>query len=392
MALANANKSVLYYKQQAIGLTAAAGNYVTLPINSETLDENIDVVQTDDIQSNRETPSLRGGNISPAGTVVHDLSPTRSLALFIAMLCGSTAGSAIAAPSAIAASTPYSRGAFVLAAAGGAIWCCRRGGTTPAVVTGLLTGSTTPGFVVELSGGSQWEYVAANATTIYQHTFTPGAAWGVTTTWEKQILGGSANLLVQFINTFVNGCEISVPQTGPVKVTWNLIPVKSVKLGASGAGTPTLPVEDFYMGYDAYVHLNDTVGAGGITVKEFSASYSNGAQEDLFFIGERYRGDVPEGKKAYSGRISMCFTDTTQYDWFKNETVVPLMLTLQRGGNIIKIEWNEVKFTGRGTPNISGNGAIMQEFDWTAFFQSGASKPWKITAWNQTAPASLPGV
>lgn len=394
MALANVNKSVLYYKQQAIGSTAAAGNYTTLPINSETLDETIDVVQTDDIQSNRETPALRGGNVTPTGTVTHDLSPSRSLALFIAMLCGSTAGSAITTPSVIAITTVYNRGTYVLAGGGGAQWCCVRGGTTPGSVAGLLTGSTTPGFRVELSGGTIWEYVAANGVAIYQHTFTPGSAWVVSTTWEKQILGGSANLLVQFVNTFVNGCDINVPQNGPVKVTWNLIPVKSVKLVSTGAGTPTLSVEDFFMGFDSYVHINDTnlQGAGGAVVKDFSCNYSNGAQEDLFFLGERYRGDVPEGKKTYGGRLSMCFVDTTQYDLFKSEAVVSLALTLQRAGMIIKIEWNEVKLTGRGTPNISGNGAIMQEFDWTGFFQSGAAKPWKITAYNFTAPASLPGV
>lgn len=387
MALATSNKSALYWKVEASYGVAPSGNYNTQPINNESLDESIDTVVTDDIVPSRENPALRGGNIVPGGSITHDLSPNRSVYLFRHMLCGAFSTGAVSAPSAIAASTAYNRGDYVLAGAGGAQWICRRGGTTPGTVTGLLTGTG----IVELTGGTIWEYAAANGVTRYEHIVQPGISWPATgLTFEKAILGGNANLFLQYLGCRINGVEISVPQNGPVKASWSVLPKNVVAKTSTGAGTPTLLAEDFFMGFDAYVHINDTQGAGGKVHQSFSANYSNGAQEDVFCIGERYRTDIPEGRKSYGGQLSMYFADRTEYDLFKNETQVAMMLTLIRRGEMIKIEWPEVKLTGQGSPQISGNGALTQNFSWTAFYQSGISKPWLMTFSSYTIGSSLP--
>jgi hypothetical protein len=383
MAIAKGSKSELLWKVESSYGTAPTGNWNSLPLNNESLTEQIDTITSDDIMANRETPSVRGGNIAAGGSITHDLGPLRTLAFFAHMI-GATIGAptTLTAPSAIAVTTPYNRGDYVLAAAGGTIWCCRRGGSTPAAVAGLLTGTG----IVELTGGTIWEYVAPNATSIYEYTLTPNVdfpAAGIA--FEKAIKGGNSNLFLQWLGGRINGCELSVPQNGPVKATYNLLTKKPTKLAVTGAGTPTTVAEDFFTGFDAYVHLNDTQGAGGKVFQDFSASFSNNIDEGVYCIGERDRTDLPEGRKSYGGRLGMYFLDATEYDIFKNETEVSLMLTLIKAGRKIKIEWPEVKLTGSGAPTISGQGAITQSFDWTAFYQDGAQKPWRITATNLQA-------
>lgn len=385
--VARGSQSGVNWKTESSYGVAPTGNWNQMPINSETLDENIDTIQTDDIQQNRENPSIRGGNITTAGQITHDLTPTRTLTWFQHMIASAAITSTtISAPSAIAAITPYNRGDYVLAGAGGTIWCCLRGGTTPATVTGLLTGTG----VIDLSGGTRWVYTAANATTLYQHVLTPAITFPTGgLAFEKGILGGTA-MYVQFLGCRVSSFDLSAQQSGPVKASWNFTAKSSTKLTTTGAGTPVLDSEDFYGGLDTYVHLNDTQGAGGVTFKSFNANFTNGLQEDCFVLGERYRFDLPEGRKVSSGKLSMYFLDSTQYDMFKNETVVSLAVTFIRAGLQIKIEWDEVKLTGSGTPNVSGQGAVMQDFNWTSFYQSGATKPFTVTAKNLTAGGSLP--
>lgn len=383
MPIAKGSKSELLWKLESSYGVAPAGNWNSLPVNNESLDEQIESVTTDDIMANRETPAVRGGNITGGGSITVDLAPTRTL-FWLAHMIGATPGapSVLGAPSAIAVTTAYNRGDYVLAGAGGTIWCCRRGGTTPAAVAGLLTGTG----IVELSGGTVWEYTAPNGTALQQYVFTPNIDFPTGGfAFEKAIKGGNANLFLQYLGCRIQGVEINCPQTGPVKATYNVLAKKINKIAATAGGTPTLAAEDFYMGFDAYVHVNDTQGAGGKVHREFSANFNNNVDENCFVVGERERFDMPEGRKSYGGKLSMYFLDATEYDIFKNETEISLMLTLMRAGRQIKIEWPEVKIFGSGDPKISGQGAITQDFDWTAFYQDGAAKPWKITATNLSA-------
>jgi hypothetical protein len=386
---AKSHKSALYWKSESAYATFPSGNFNTLPINSETLDETIDKIQTDDIASNRENQAIRGGNISTQGQIIHDLTPVRTLAWFRHLLAASSiVTSSVSAPSAVAGATAYNRGDYVLASVGGAIWVCTRGGTTPASMTGVLTGT---GVVDIAQDGTRWEYVAANGTQLYQHVITPSVDFPtVGLAFEKAVKGGDEDIFIKHVGARFQSLDLSVPQSGPVKATWGVITQRADSATSTGAGTPTLLAEEFYRGQDAYVHVNDTQGAGGKMFKDFSAMINNGVDENCFGIGERYRLDIPEGKRVWSGRVSLGFSDRNEYTYFKNETEVALAVSFIAGGKLLKIEWPEVKLMGNGSPKISGNQVITQDFDWEAYYLDGSHVPGRVTAINTTAAASIP--
>src|SRR5205823_4753944 len=176
----------------------------------------------------------------------------------------------------------------------------------------------------------------------YTHTLTPGSgafpSGGIAV--EKQVLGGDASLFVQFLGGRINTLDLTVPQEGIVKAVWGIVFKNSSKLSATAGGTPTLFAEDPFAGYDAYLHLNDSTFVGNATHahKEFSMTLTNNVDESVYCIGSRFRTDLPEGIRHPSGRLSMYFLDSTEYDYFKNEVVVPVGVTLIHHGCLVKID------------------------------------------------------
>ena len=59
MAIARGSRSLVTWKEEATFGVAPVGAWNTFPLNSETLDENINTVQGEDIRSDRSNPSLR---------------------------------------------------------------------------------------------------------------------------------------------------------------------------------------------------------------------------------------------------------------------------------------------------------------------------------------------
>lgn len=488
MSIARGARSILNYKPETVFGTAPSGNWITFPVNSETLDENINTVQGEDIRSDRANPGMRGGNIATGGNIVSDFGPVRNLTLMKHLLAGAwsvvpmtvnlpdavdstayivgqwvkgssnsfwvcttagttstgvvaaltgtspvTSGTAVFAPrkgaSAAADSTAYALGDIVTSANGfrwicvddgttstgvqaalvgtanvtsgdatfaylcgdlrlstaysrghvvidatGRYWICTRGGTTGAGVVKADLGSGTG--EVEITGAAsttlKFQYVGPSTTTLYKHTLTPGNDWPTGgLAFEKAILGGNSNAYVQFLGCRVNTMEISIPQEGIVKSTWGLLAKSSAKKNSTGAGTPVLTGEQPYTGFNCYVGMNETVGNADRSVREFSMTITNNADESAYIVGSRFRAEIPEGIRRASGRLSMYFLDAQEYDWFKNESTISLMASFIWEGRAIIFNFGEVKLTGSGTPKISGSGLLQADYEWTAFLVDG---------------------
>jgi len=512
MAIARGSRSSIAWKEETVYATAPGGDWNALPLNSETLDENINTVQGEDIRPDRANASMRGGNIATGGNIVADLGPARNLTFMKHMLAGSiiscpvvhantpsavdsvpytlgqlvkattvlwecsqagTASTGLAAAltgtsevtsggakfiyrgnAAVADSTAYTKGTIVTAATNkrwvcivagttstgvaaaligtsnvtsgtatfayivnditvstiykvgdlvlgdaAGVWICTRGGKTASsgFTTATLTNAVTPDIEIPFASPSTvnltFKYLGAAASLVlYQHVITPGAAWptgGLSI--QKSIVGGNTDMFAVFRGCRINSLEISVPQEGIVKSTWGILAANSTKLDSTGAGTPVLVGEAPFTGFNCFVGLNENsvnyqgTALNNVTrpVREMSISMTNQADENTYIIGSRYRVDVPEGIRRATGRVSMYFTDATEYDWFKNESTVTMSASMIWAGKMLRFYFGEVKLTGSGTPKISGSGLMMADFEWTAFQESGLSDI-LVTALNDT--------
>jgi hypothetical protein len=393
MAIAKGSKSQVIWKEESSYGVAPSGNWNQQPLNSETLDENINTVQGEDIRADRANPSLRGGNINTVGGITHDLGPVRSLTFFRHLLASASLSTTTLTVVAIAVSTVYNRGDYVLGV-GTTMWCCVRGGSTTASAGDIVLNTTlgTRIELTELSAGPTliFELVSTTVVPVYEHILVPGVDFpAVGITMAKKIVGGNSPLYVNFTGCRMNSCDITVPQEGIVKAAWNIAARRSAKVTIPG-GTPTLLAEDPFAGFNGYVHYNgDAKANANRAMREWNATITNNVAEDCFVIGDRFHVDLPEGTRRASGRVSTYFLDSTEYDHFKNEDKITMDVSFIRLGLFLKIAFAEVKMTGSGTPKISGQGAMTADYEWTAFKQDSTNEM-QITARNLTAAASIP--
>lgn len=142
MSIARGSRSVLAWKEESVYGTAPAGNWNTLPVNSEGLDENINTVQGEDIRPDRANPSLRGSNIATGGNLVCDYGPVRHLTL-LKHLLAATVATVPLTPNVAAAvdSATYVVGQWVKGTAN-TLWICTVAGTASTGLVAALTGTS----------------------------------------------------------------------------------------------------------------------------------------------------------------------------------------------------------------------------------------------------------
>lgn len=367
--IARGSRSSLAWKEETTYGTAPGGNWNQLPLNSETLGVQTNNIQPKDIRADRKRPLGRSGNKRSGGNVVHDGVLIRSLP-FIRHLFASGAAAAGSAytVATLAASTAYARGDFVKNGSN-VIYVCVVGGTTDAGVTSAdLTVSEGQ---QDIDGASSttltFEYAAAAATAIYEHTFTAGTTFptgGLSI--EKSILGGDESLFQVHTGCRINTLDLSIPQEDVVSMTWTLLSRRGTDLPSSGAGTPVLTADDGVNGFDCFVHLNDASGETRRRYSNATLQISNGFDETVFCIGEQYRSDLPEGTRAISGTLTTYFSNKDEYDAFMADSVVALKFSFVHKGCWLEFSIPEARFTGNGTPSISGSGALTASFEFQA--------------------------
>ena len=391
MAIAKGAKSRLAWKEESAIGTVATGNFNYRPLTTESLDTAIETIQGEDIREDRATPNLRGGNISVGGNLTHDFGIANQGLPWLRHLlaAGEAANGSAYSLSAIAASTAYKRGDYVLGTSDG-VYLCVYGGTTDAgIVQTSLSGTTVSGrenITSTTSTPLVFEYVGADGTDIYEHTLTAGstfAAGGLSL--EKMILGGTADLYIMFIGCRLNGLDLNMTQRGIVKASWDILGITNTSGASSGAGTPASLAEVPVVGHDIYIHMADSYnGVNNNQIwREGTLRVQNGIDADAFVLGSRYRIDVPEGQRQVNGSLTAYFVDSTQYNQFINETTITMGISMIRDGDFLRFEFPEVKLTGNGAPKISGAGLMTMQFDWTAFKNAGAHDV-RVIARNQT--------
>jgi hypothetical protein len=381
--LAKGSKSGLYWKEETALGDAPTGNWNACPVTSEGFSENIATVSPNDIRADRRKPMTRGGNKADGGSISNDFGILRSLTWFRHLLAGgnAAAGSTLT-PAALAISTAYNRGDYVTSGAN--TYVCIVGGTTNS--TGVVGTLTTTSGRQNVAGATStilvFEFVSVTSgNPLYTHTITAGVDWpAVGIAFEKQIKGGTADLFLKFLGGRFNSFSLNVPQQGIITSTWNVLNLSGERGGSSGIGTPVYPSDRVAIGYNAYVHLNgDLQGTAGRPLNSFSMDINNGADENVYVMGQRNREEIPEGTRTANGRFSTYFKDATEYDYLINESKIALALTIIEKGAFFKIEFPECILTGDSTPKVSGQGIVTADFEWNAGSETG-NFDCKITA------------
>ncbi len=365
MALAKGSKSGLSYKEESAWGTFATGNFAGLAFVSETLAEQINKVQSAEIRPDRTKPAIRGGNVAAGGGVTTDLGCDR-FGIFLKHLLTCVP---VTTPLEAADITALAVGAKVrgdLVKSNNKFYLCTLGGTLTTASPAL---THTEG-VAELDG-VKFEYLCADSETVYSTVFTGGTTMPTGgLSFEKSVKGGDADMFVQFRGGRVDSLDLTIPQEGAVQAAWNLLFKDSVKSSSSGAGTVAYIAEEPVTGYEAFISFN----AGQTTrpVRSASLKIGNSLEADVYCVGERTRREIPEKDRECSGSLDVYFQDSTEYDIFKNETVVNTQISFNRKGEFLKFEFPETKFTGSGTPQIAGSGVVTAKLEMSVFRQTAA--------------------
>jgi hypothetical protein len=365
---ARGSRSFLSYKPETVYGVSPGGNFTALSISSETFAPSINPVQTDEIQRRRSTPAVRGGNRMTGGNIVLDLSPTRH-AVFLAHLMGLAYTSTTITVPTVANATAYLRGEMVKNGTGDDYLVVVPGTTSGAAAADL--DSTTFGERID-SGTATLVYAGPTATAKYQHR-TKGNVDFLTggLHFEKAVLGQTVPFYEIFRGARINQLAVAVAQEGASKATYDFLfsgfPVRS---GVSGAGTVVDVAEDFFVGYEAAVVINDSMRT---TMKDANFTISNNCEADDFRIGSRDRANIPPRRRELNGSMTAVFEDDTEYALFENEEKFSLAFQFYHGGNFLEFLFPECKFFGDPSPKIGGGGQITSQFSFTGFQQDEAT-------------------
>lgn len=365
MSLATGARSALAFKEEVTFGTAPSGNWEEMSFNSESLQENINTIVSNEVKSDRTVGNVRGGNIMAGGNIGFDLYSSKAGIFFKHLLCPTSSDSTIT-PSALSA-IAVTRGTYVTS--NSKIYLALNDGTVTSgdVSTGLThtSGDVTLGAVT-------WQYVAASATTIYQHLLTGNKdlpTGGLS--FEKRIMGSGANQYFPMVGGRVNEINLNIPTEGIVTADLALLAQRSIAASASSiAGTPTTTGDEPFVGLQADLRVNSVVNT---VAQSATLRITNNLDGNAFVIGNRFRKDVPTGQRQITGTITMFFEDLTTYDLFKQETKVPIKFSFAHNGNYMEFDMPECKLTGgTPTPAIAGNGTITHTFNFNAFKNTGA--------------------
>lgn len=292
-------------------------------------------------------------------------------------------------PTELAGNLNLKRGDYVLADNYG-LFLCVYGGETAAATTRTTLTSTTVGerkeVTAETGAALVFEYVGPVTTVIYEHTFTAGAtfpAGGLSI--EKQIKGSTQELFIQLLGCRLNSLDLNMTQRGLTKASWDLMGTNSSKFDTTQAGDLVSGSGSPAVGHDIYAHFDDSlIGANENKYwREGTFRLNNNMDADAYVLGDRYRIDVPEGKRTVNGSLTAYFVTRDIYNAFIGELSKQMGISIIREGAFLLFDMPEVKLTGNGAPKIQGSSLMTSQFDWTAFKDSGPYDL-KITARNTT--------
>lgn len=141
--------------------------------------------------------------------------------------------------------------------------------------------------------------------------------------------------------------------------------------GATFGAAGVLPVMDAFTG---------SVQEGGsaiAVVTEIDLKIDNGLDR-RYVIGSKNTLLPQQGRSNVSGTMTCYFESSAMLDKFINESSSSLLFTLSAGASSLQVNLPNIKYTG-GSPDVSGEGAILLTMPFQAVYSSGSSSQIVLT-------------
>lgn len=380
---------IQFAEEASFGTFNSAATPYNLAINSETLGQNINTIESQLIRSDRRVPSIRGGNKSSGGDITTEAQPNAHVLFWKHFL-------ADAATTGAASATAHSNGAAVEAAeivsATGPLYYIV---IQPGALGASAPTHNTLGEVQD-NGTATLMYIGSSLTAWKNHVLVGNTAFptgGLCV--EKLVDRGAATSYFRYVGGRVNQLSLSIPQEGIVSFVASLLFLQQASFdetvgnGFNDAGTTVN--DEVFAGYDTSLELS--VGAADSFsivpyISQMNLQLQNEFDENVFAIPGRIRRDLVEGRRRVTGSATLWFESLDEFTYFNNETVLDLKIGLANVNGGINIRLPQVKFTGGNpTPQISGPGALSTSVNFNAFYNGGGAvtEDIQVTINNTTA-------
>jgi len=241
--------------------------------------------------------------------------------------------------------------------------------------------------------------VSSSGSGPYTHVFTPAADLPEGLTIEKSIrnLGGSVKRCYQFLGSRIPGATFNLAQEGVSRVTFNVLPLKTVIGTTSLDASPTgSTIRDLAGNMGAL--YEGSAGASPATligsIRNMTLNFSNNLDEEGYEVTgnantARERQDSSEGYADATGSVVIRATEkaTEWFDDFKAGTPAAIRWrsTDPNSNYYIEFFFPRVKWAGRPTPQVDGMHELVQSFDFQAYYDSTFGFSQRITIYNNEA-------
>lgn len=223
--------------------------------------------------------------------------------------------------------------------------------------------------------------VSGTASVGYTHTMnfwsqtSDAVSVGVTI---QKLLGGYSNVLLgDFIGTFANSFELTIPEDGVITYAMNYMGVKSV-FGGSSIGAPSYSTQSPFEGLMAKLSVGSVIGSvSAIKFKTAKLTINNNLQ---MITDHNASNQYPSDFLSSGRQVTFSFEVTeednlTLYNYFLNDTTNALKLEITHsalagsasGVHSLTINLPKVTWLGE-EPTIKSTEAITSSYNVTALY------------------------
>lgn len=255
--------------------------------------------------------------------------------------------------------------------------------------------------VQRVVGDIELELAPNGTSTLLKHMFggvaTTGAADPYTHTYTPGALNGKS-LTIQVGRPDVAGTVHPFTYTGCKINEWELsfavneyLKLKASIYGAHETTATALATASYPASYDPFVfsHGSLTIGGSAADVIDGTLAGSNNLLTDRHRISattpERPKEPLENGKREFTGSLTVDFSTLTDYNRFVNGTEAALVLTFSQSTNRSLVITMNVRFDGE-TPALGGMETISHALPFKC--TSGTSDAAAITAVLKTSDAT----
>lgn len=362
--MANGSRhSMAYVAEVVYGVTPATPAMKALRHTSASLALSKEIVESEELRSDRQTTDSRHGAFQVGGDMGFELSYGSYDDLLQALQGGtwSTAhDTGLTSLSATATTFVRAAGSFVtdgfavgdIVTASGFATAGNNGRfAVTAVAATILT-------VTALQGQTMGVDAAAADRQIISRSSVKTGSTRRSFTVERNFgdIAGADKPYHRFTGVEVNSMELQIAANAMTTGTFTFVGQNMVTATAIVAGA-TYPAATTTSPLDSFTGLLTEAGAAIAVITEITLTVENGL-EPRFVVGSKQSLQPSIGRSSVSGQITAYFENSLLLDKFINETESSIDFSMpDAAGNVYRIFLPRIKYNG-GQPDVSGEGPV----------------------------------